>query len=914
MVNILTKLFTNTPEKALTKYKELVAEVAEWEDDLKNLTDEQLSGKTAELRERLAKGEELDDLLPEAFACVREASRRTIGLRHYDVQIIGGAVLHEGKIAEMKTGEGKTLVATLPLFVNALAGEGAHLVTVNDYLARRDAQWMGPVYHALGMTVACLQHESAYVYDPAVTADEPSMRRLRAVSRQEGYRADITYGTNHEFGFDYLRDNMVLEASQQVQRRLAYAIVDEVDYILIDEARTPLIISGPAQEPTQVYANMARLVPRLKQDEDFTVDEKHKSVTVLDPGIDKMEGWLGVQNMYAPENMLLVHHMENGLRALALYHKDKEYVVQDGKIIIVDEFTGRLMEGRRWSDGLHQAVEAKEGLKVQQETVTYATITLQNYFRMYKKLAGMTGTAMTEAEEFAKIYRLDVAPIPTHHPMIREDQADLIFTTEKGKWKALAKEITDDHAKGRPILIGTTSIEKSELLTDMLKREGVPCQVLNAKQHDREATIVAQAGRLGAVTVATNMAGRGTDIVLGGNPDGLLREALKKERHTEETAPPALLARVRDEVTARWKEEHDQVVKLGGLLVVGTERHEARRIDNQLRGRTGRQGDPGASRFYVALDDELMRRFGGDRIKGIMNWAGFKEEEALENSMVSRAMEGAQVKVEAYNFEIRKYLVEYDDVVNRHRDVIYAERAKITGEADLKSNVQDMVERELKELLNVRLAGRDSEDWDVEGLVAELQTIFLLPQELQPDRLAEMTRDEIVQAVLGYARSFYKEREEALGAENMRGLERLVMLRVIDSHWVAHLTAMEALRQGIGLQSAGQRDPLVSYRTEAHASFQQLLENIQRDIVHTIYHASLAMQPAASSVPQPAGQPQPVRAPLPVRATAKQQSPMAAVMANRQVQPARAGEKVGRNDPCPCGSGQKYKRCHGTGA
>ena len=912
MVNILTKLFTNTPEKALAKYRELVAEVGEWEDDLKKLTDEQLSGKTAELRERLAKGEALDDLLPEAFACVREASRRATGLRHYDVQIIGGAVLHEGKIAEMKTGEGKTLVATLPLFVNALAGEGAHLVTVNDYLARRDAQWMGPVYHALGMTVACLQHESAYVYDPAVTADEPSMRRLRAVSRQEAYRADITYGTNHEFGFDFLRDNMVLEASQQVQRRLAYAIVDEVDYILIDEARTPLIISGPAQESTSVYATMARLAPRLKQDEDFTVDEKHKSVTVLEPGIDKMEGWLGVQNMYAPENMLLVHHMENSLRALALYHKDKEYVVQDGKIIIVDEFTGRLMEGRRWSDGLHQAVEAKESLKVQQETVTYATITLQNYFRMYKKLAGMTGTAMTEAEEFAKIYRLDVVPIPTHHPMIREDQPDLIFTTEKGKWKALAKAIAEEHAKGRPILIGTTSIEKSELLTDMLKREGVPCQVLNAKQHDREATIVAQAGRLGAVTVATNMAGRGTDIVLGGNPDGLLREALKKERHTEETAPPTLLARTRGEVTARWKEEHDQVVKLGGLLVVGTERHEARRIDNQLRGRTGRQGDPGASRFYVALDDELMRRFGGDRIKGIMNWAGFKEEEALENSMVSRAMEGAQVKVEAYNFEIRKYLVEYDDVVNRHRDVIYAERAKITGQADLKANVQDMVERELKELLNVRLTGRDAEDWDVEGLVAELPAIFPLPQELQQDRLAEMARDEIVQSVLEYARSFYKEREEALGAETMRGLERLVMLRVIDSHWVAHLTAMEALRQGIGLQSAGQRDPLVSYRTEAHASFQQLLENIQRDIVHTIYHASLAMQPAASTTPQPAGQPQPARAPLPARVTAKQQSPMAAVMANRQVQPARAGEKVGRNDPCPCGSGKKYKRCHGA--
>ncbi|MSQ11876.1 MAG: preprotein translocase subunit SecA [Dehalococcoidia bacterium] len=921
MVLGLSKLFSVTPEKVAAKLRPQAELVNKFEPALQRLSDEELRAKTAEFRKRLADGELLDILLPEAFACVREASRRTTGMRHFDVQIMGGIVLHEGKIAEMRTGEGKTLVATLPLYLSALTGQGAHLVTVNDYLARRDVQWMGPIYHTLGVTVGCLQHESAFVYDSQVTAENPSMRRLRSVPRRQAYAADITYGTNHEFGFDYLRDNMVIDASQQVQRKQVYAIVDEVDYILIDEARTPLIISGPAQESTDVYQTVARLVPRLQRKEDpedeeaegdFTVDEKHRGVALLDSGIDKMERALGIVNLYAPENGLLVHHVENALKAMVLFRKDRDYVVTNGEIIIVDEFTGRLMPGRRWSDGLHQAVEAKEGLKVRQETVTYATITLQNYFRMYKKLAGMTGTAMTEAEEFAKIYRLEVLPIPTHHPMVRKDHSDYIFTTEKGKWKALAKEIAAQNKTGRPILVGSTSIEKSELLSDVLRREGVPCEVMNAKQHEREAIIVAQAGRIGGVTVATNMAGRGTDIILGGNLDGLVREELRKKGFTEETAPADLLAKVHKDATARWGQEHEQVVKMGGLLVLGTERHEARRIDNQLRGRTGRQGDPGESRFYVALDDDLMRRFGGDRIKSIMNWAGFKEDEALENSMVSKAMESAQSKVEAHNFEIRKQLVSYDDVVNRHRDVIYGERGKIIGGADLKANVLDMVEKELKQQIAQHLTGLDASDWDVDGLEREFRIIFPLPEHLTADRLAELGREDLEQAILEHARTFYEQREQAIGPETTRTLERLVMLRVIDTHWVEHLTNMEALRQGIGMHSAGQRDPLVAYRTEGHESFERLLERMQRDIVRTIYHAVI-------EVPQvqvaPAEQRKSVAAQRqPVRAQVVKPSPMAALAGKRvpggQAQPVVAGNKVGRNDPCPCGSGKKYKRCH----
>jgi preprotein translocase subunit SecA len=944
MVNLLSKLFTTTPDKVAGKLKPLADATAKLEAQVKALSDEDLRAKTAEFRKHYRDGEDLDDLLPEAFACVREASRRTTGMRHYDVQVMGGSVLHQGNIAEMKTGEGKTLVATLPLFLNAIPGEGAHLVTVNDYLARRDTQWMGPVYHALGMTVGCLQHEASYVYDPTYTSGTPAMSHLRPVTRREAYAADITYGTNHEFGFDYLRDNMVVDANQRVQRGLAYAIVDEVDYILIDEARTPLIISGPAQESTQVYATVAGLVPRLKLGEDFETDEKTRGVTLLEPGIDKMEAWLRVPNLYAPENVLLVHHIENALKAQVHYRKDREYVVQNGEVIIVDEFTGRLMAGRRWSDGLHQAVEAKEGLKVQQETITYATITLQNYFRMYKKLAGMTGTGLTEAEEFQKIYGLDVMPVPTHRPMIRTDHPDYIFVDEKGKWKAIARDIKAEHDKGRPMLIGTTSIEKSEMLSAMLRREGITCEVLNAKQHEREAQVVAQAGRIGAVTVATNMAGRGTDIILGGNTDSLIADELRKHGETTEDAEPDLLQKARDEVMARWKEEHDKVVAMGGLFVLGTERHEARRIDNQLRGRAGRQGDPGTSRFYVALDDDLMRRFGGERVKGIMSWAGIKEDEAIENSMVSKAMENAQQKVEAQNFEIRRYLVAYDDVVNKHRDVIYSERNKILSGADLKANILEMLEKELRAVMAAKLAGRDADEWDVEGLAAELKAIFPLPDHLQADKLETMAKEEIESAVLEHAHTLYEEREQLFTPQNMRLMERLVMLRIIDTHWVMHLTTMEGLRQSVGMQGVGQRDPLVSYRTEGHQSFESLLTNIQRDIARTIFQTAITVQQGeapkqptgngkASGTPrQQAHQPEAPKAapsqPAPQAAQAPRangpsprpisttpQSPMTRVVGpDRNRQPVAAGApKVGRNDPCPCGSGKKYKKCHGAG-
>ena len=616
------------------------------------MSDEQLKDRTWEFKERLQEdAEELDDLLPEAFAMVREAAKRTLGQRHYDVQLIGGIVLHQGRIAEMKTGEGKTLVATLSVYLNALTGRGVHIVTVNDYLARRDTVWMGPIYHLLGLSVGCLQHDSAYTYDPSSESDDPSFKYLRPISRREAYQADITYGTNNEFGFDYLRDNMMVEPQMAVQRELHYAIVDEVDNILIDEARTPLIISGPAEEPVQLYYTFARLVPRLRE-EDYTIDDRTRTVSLTQPGISKMEQWAKVGNLYDAENYHLVHYIENALTAHILRKRDKEYVVRDGQVVIVDEFTGRLQFGRRWSDGLHQAVEAKEGVKVQRESITYATITLQNYFRMYEKLAGMTGTAATEAEEFYKIYHLDVVTIPTNKPMVRNDAPDLIFKTEEGKWRAVAREIEEHYQEGRPVLVGTTSIENSEKLSGLLQKSGVPHKVLNAKQHESEAQIVTQAGRPHAITVATNMAGRGTDIVLGGNPLGL------------DIAP--------DE----WQRDHDLVVSLGGLRVIGTEHHEARRIDNQLRGRSARQGDPGSSRFYASLEDELLSRFGGERIKSVMGLVGLDEDTPIENRIVTKSLESAQVKVEGHNFEIRKHLLDYDDVLNNQRQAIYAERSK----------------------------------------------------------------------------------------------------------------------------------------------------------------------------------------------------------------------------------------------
>ncbi len=878
MLKTLNKILGGTAEGALKKLRPDVDDINELEPEFNALSGERLRALTDEFRSRLADGEELDDLLPEAFAAVREASKRTLGQRHFDVQLMGGVVLHQGKIAEMRTGEGKTLVATLPTYMNALTGEGVHVVTVNDYLARRDAQWMGAIYDALGLTVGVLQHDAGFLYD-SDGEGAPGFEHLKEATRREAYAADITYGTNNEFGFDYLRDNMVIDKAQRVQRSLAYAIVDEVDNILIDEARTPLIISGPAEESGKEYYRFGRVVPSLEQGADFTIEEKHRSVSLTADGMSKMEKALKIDNLYDPANSRLVHFVENALKAHAVFERDREYVVKDGEVIIVDEFTGRLMPGRRYSDGLHQALEAKEGLQVQRETITMATITLQNYFRLYSKLAGMTGTAATEAEEFWKIYKLDVMEIPTNLPMVRDDRGDLIYRDQKAKYNAVVEDIEDCHERGQPVLVGTTDISKSEILSESLDRKGISHEVLNAKQHEREAGIIAEAGRPGAVTVATNMAGRGTDIVLGGNPEAL---EISKEH---------------------WEADHQKVIDAGGLHIIGTERHEARRIDNQLRGRSGRQGDPGDSRFYVALDDDLMRRFGGERIQTVMGWAGLEEDAALENRMVSKSLEGAQIKVEAYHFDIRKHLVDYDDVVNTHRSVIYAEREKVLGGADLKANVQEMIDKELQDILGSYLDKVAPEDWDVESLIGELGPVFELPADLaDPDSMFQMDREEIDERVLAHARELYDQQEATFTPEVMRKVEGQVMLRVIDSDWVRHLTSMENLRQGIGLYAYGQRDPLVMYKKEGHELFENLLTRIQYDIVHTIFHIGLVD-----------GQ-QNGRAKAGRKGSPKvQQSPMARALEVGKQRPVADGtRKVGRNETCPCGSGKKYKRCHGA--
>jgi preprotein translocase subunit SecA len=868
-------------EKQLKKLKPEVDSINELEPDFERLSDAELRAKTDEFRVRLRDGETLDELLPEAYAAVREAAKRAIGQRHFDVQLMGGIVLHQGRIAEMKTGEGKTLVATLPIYLNALSGRGCHLVTVNDYLSRRDAYWMGAVYHLLGVSVASIypmqtpdEHQPSRLYDPAYDAGDSRWQHFRPVSRQEAYKADITYGTSSEFGFDYLRDNMVMDLSQCVQRELNFAIVDEVDNLLIDEARTPLIISGPAQESGQAYQVFARLVPRLRPEADYVTDEKERTVNLTDAGIStiegmlKREGLLKSPNLYDPANYGLTRYLENALKAHALFRRDRDYVVKDGEVIIVDEFTGRLMVGRRYAEGLHQAIEAKEHVKVQRETLTYATITIQNYFRMYEKLAGMTGTAATEAEEFHKIYGLDVVVVPTHKPMVRQDFPDQIYKDERGKFRAVAREIEQLHNNGRPVLVGTVSIEKSEVLSDLLKKRGIPHEVLNAKQHEKEANIIARAGEPGVVTVATNMAGRGVDIILGGSQDG-----------------------------TEWQEKHDQVVAAGGLHVIGTERHEARRIDNQLRGRSGRQGDPGSSRFYVSLGDDVVRRFGGERIKGIMEWVGMDEDTPIENKLVNRSIEGAQVRVEGFHFDMRKHLVEYDDVVNKHRELIYDERRKVLSGADLKVNILDMVRAEIQGMVASRIAGEEGEGWDVEGLVADVSSIFPLPAGFSADSLLQMKPKQIEDRLTQLAESVYEERERELGPENMKVLERLVMLRIIDSLWVEHLTAMENMRLQAGWQTLRQTKAVDAYRSEGYKQFQTLLETIQHDVVHTIYHVNI--------VRREEGEPTPVQV----------RSPMAQV-ASRGGNAARprqkvGGHKVGRNEPCPCGSGKKYKHCCG---
>ena len=875
MLKWLGGLFVDSNDKALKRLLPDVDRINTLEPEFEKLSDSQLRAKTGELKERLNSGDSLDDLLPEAFAIVREAAKRTIGQRHFDVQLMGGIVLHQGKIAEMKTGEGKTLVATLPLYLNTLSGQGCHLVTVNDYLAKWQHQWMGTIYDILGITVASIQHDAAFIYDADYQADDAKWNLLRPVTRREAYAADITYGTNNEFGFDYLRDNMAIDHEQCVQRGLNYAIVDEVDNILIDEARTPLIISGQAEEAGQNYQKFSRLVPRLREDVDYTVDEKSRAVQLTDAGITtvesylKRDGLLQAPNLYDPANYPLTRYLDSSLKANVLYKRDRDYVVSDGQVIIVDEFTGRMMPGRRYSEGLHQSLEAKEKVKVQRESMTYATITYQNYFRMYHKLAGMTGTALTEAEEFHKIYQLEVVVIETNEPMIRQDNDDHIYKDEKSKYRAVVNEVEEHHKLKQPVLIGTVSIEKSEILSDLLKRKGIKHEVLNAKYHEREAGIIAQAGRLSAVTVATNMAGRGVDIILGGNPSG------------------------RDD--NQWQQEHDSVVGLGGLHIVGTERHEARRIDNQLRGRAGRQGDAGSSRFYVSLEDDIVRRFGGDRVKGVMEWAGMGEDTPIENKLINRSIEGAQVRVEGYHFDIRKHLVEYDDVINKQRELIYEERNKILSGTDLRENILNMVSEEIGSAVATHSVDEYGDQGDQESLIAEVSAIFPISPGLQSDLLNSLKPTEIEQKLAEYAATLYDQRENDLGPENIRMLERVIMLRTIDSLWVEHLTTMEHMRQEANWQSLRQVKPVDAYKKEGYAQFQVLLDTIRHDVVRIIFHADISK----------------TAAPRRARPALVQASSGASAVGTAERPKVTGKKKIGRNEPCPCGSGKKYKHCCG---
>jgi preprotein translocase subunit SecA len=873
-----------------------------------------LADELKQQRERELKriNEALEGVLPEAFAAVRESMVRALAKRHYDVQLMGGIVLHRGAIAEQRTGEGKTFVGPLAAYLNALVGRGVHVVTVNDYLAKRDAQWIGSMFHRLGMHVGSIQHEGAFVYDPDFVATDERLRELRPVSRREAYEADVTYGTNNEFGFDFLRDNLVIELANRVQRGHFYAIVDEVDNILIDEARTPLIISGNAEESADKYLQFSRIVPRLKAEEDYIVDEKFKQVAITEAGTDKMESWLGVENMFA-DDFSLARHLEQALKAQVLYQRDRDYVVKDGEVIIVDEFTGRLMPGRRWSEGLHQAVEAKEGVAVKNEQRTLATVTFQNYFRMYDKLAGMTGTAETEAEEFSKIYNLEVVVIPTHREMIRADYADLIYATQKAKWNAVIDEIEEEHNNGRPVLVGTISVEVSEMLGELLKRRGIKHNVLNAKFHEREAEVVAQAGRSGAVTIATNMAGRGTDILLGGNPEQLAGELLHKKGTNVLEASPEEYAEALAEAERTCAADKEKVLAAGGLHILGTERHEARRIDNQLRGRSGRQGDPGSSRFYLSLEDDLMRRFANDRVQGIMRTLGFTDDTALESKMVSRTIENAQSRVEGYNFDARKHVVQYDDVINRQRETIYRERDRILRSSNLGPTLEAMLEDEIAALVAEHTAADHPSDWNLDGLRTQL--VAMVPSLTDADlRFLDDAREgEAVTTTLNeLVRERYEARRAELGPERSSVLERLVLLRVIDSLWVEHLTAVDDMRRGIGLRAYSQRDPLNEFKIEAYRMFDELKSTIRHDVTHTIFRVTIERAPAQQR-PMARNITEGRAAPVAGTTSASGAATATAVAGGGNgSQPARSGPKIGRNDPCWCGSGKKFKKCHGA--
>jgi preprotein translocase subunit SecA len=887
MLGVLTKIIGTKNEREIKRLWQVVEKINSFESPLLLIDNSALKAKTGEFRNRIDAGESLDDILPEVFAVVREVSRRVLNMRHFDVQLIGGMVLHSGKIAEMKTGEGKTLVATLPVYLNALDGRGVHIVTVNDYLAKRDAQWMGPIYHFLGLSVGVIQHDTSFLYDPSFHATDRRLQFLRPVERKEAYLADITYGTNNEYGFDYLRDNMRYDLGDYVQRELNYAIVDEVDSILIDEARTPLIISGPSEESTDKYYQIDKITPKLKLETDYTIDEKAKTAMLTDEGNVKVESLLGVGNLYEPSNMELVHHVNQALRAHALFKRDVDYIVKDDEVIIVDEFTGRLMPGRRWSDGLHQAIEAKEGVKIASENQTLATITFQNYFRMYNKLAGMTGTADTEAPEFAKIYDLDVLVIPTNKPLIRPDYPDVVYKTVKAKHNAIVNEIDDAHKRGQPVLVGTISIEKSEVLSSMLKKKKVPHSVLNAKYHENEAEIISQAGRSGAVTIATNMAGRGTDIVLGGNPDGLAAEALRSKKDSSDAEKEEALKKARDICDA----DREKVISAGGLHIIGTERHEARRIDNQLRGRSGRQGDPGSSRFYLSLEDDLMRIFGSDRIAGLMGKLGMDESQPIEHKWVTKAIENSQKKVEGHNFDIRKHLIEYDDVMNKQRTEIYSFRREILTGESLHDRVLDMAEDSIGGMLDIYCPeDKHPEEWDSEGLRDALYGVFSVSCEVSGG-----DRDELRQMLVEKVREAYDVKEREIGSEALRYLERMIMLQVVDSQWKDHLLNMDHLKEGIGLRGYGQRDPLVEYKKEAFDAFIEVGDRISTEVVSRLFKIQIARE---SEVEQKL-------APRPARLHYGRErggSSAGPVVRNR---------KIGRNDPCICGSGKKYKKCCG---
>jgi preprotein translocase subunit SecA len=879
--------------KKMRELEEMVEAINALEPEVSAFSDADLASKTPEFRARLEEGETLDDLLAEAFAVCREAAKRTLGMRHFDVQIIGGIVLHQGKIAEMRTGEGKTLVATLPVYLNALAGQGVHVVTVNDYLAKRDAEWMGRIYRFLGLQVASLEQNQ----DPW--------------TRKPLYDADVTYGTNSEFGFDYLRDNMAADMSQRVQRGYHFAIVDEVDSILIDEARTPLIISGPAEKAADVYYAFARIVPKLTAGVDFEVDEKHRTVAVTESGVEKVERELGVDNLYDNVNSQLINHLNQALKAHGLFKKDVDYVVKDGEVLIVDEFTGRMLVGRRYSEGLHQAIEAKERVKIQEENQTLATITLQNYFRMYEKLAGMTGTAATEAGEFEHIYKLETVIVPTNMPMVRDDMADLVYKTEQAKFDEVIADISDCHDRGQPVLVGTISIEKNEHLGHLLKRRGIPHEILNAKQHEREAHIIAQAGRLGAVTIATNMAGRGVDIMLGGNPESLAEELLKERGVKPEEASDEQLQKALADAKQMCAAEHEQVVGAGGLHVLGTERHESRRIDNQLRGRSGRQGDPGSSRFYLSLEDDLMRLFGSERIGRLMERMDWPEDMPIEHGMVTKSIETAQRQVESQNFEIRKHVLEYDDVMNLQREVIYAQRNEILEGQDIHGKTEEMMtelfEAAVDEFCPEKVY---PEEWDWDGLAAFVSQIVPMEIDLAEEARAEMDRHSLAEELVKAAMTIYADREEHFGPELMRDLERQVMLQVIDNRWREHLYEMDYLREGIGLRAVGQKDPLVEYKSEAYAMFMGLVAAIKQDYLTYMFHVEVVRE-QPGPVPLEGGRTGGGAA----RSHKGKGGKSAKHGAGREPKAALATAAVGpvgRNDPCPCGSGKKYKKCCGA--